>query len=313
MGEALNPSPLSRLTQALRPDWTRTAAARRVTAGALVVLAGAAALRPDPADGRADVVVFAHDLAPGVELTAADLRVESRSTTTIPDGSQADPAALARVDAGRPGPPRGGAHRRQTAQPATRGGHRRAGRAGGAATSGRRRPARPHSSRRRGGRAGRRLRRTRRHVDEQPRVVATDAVVVLVSEEVTSPGRGDDRRGAGGPARSHGERRWQARRSPRPSRSPCTEPNIPSLRSPSQRQCGGGTTAVWWSARRIRARSHPSPCRPVRRTSIPGAQEPGSSARAPAVPPASPARPISTIATGTSNRIDTRSLQILYA
>ena len=30
-------------------------------------------------------------------------------------------------------------------------------------------------------------------VDEQPRVVATDAVVVLVSEEVTSPGRGDDR------------------------------------------------------------------------------------------------------------------------
>jgi hypothetical protein len=76
MGEALNPSPLSRLTQALRPDWTRTATARRVTAGALVVLAGAAALRPDPADGRADVVVFAHDVASGVELTAADLRVE---------------------------------------------------------------------------------------------------------------------------------------------------------------------------------------------------------------------------------------------
>lgn len=34
---------------------------------------------------------------------------------------------------------------------------------------------------------------------------------------------------------------------------------------------------------------------------------------APAVPPANPARPISTIATGTSNRIDTRTLQILYA
>jgi hypothetical protein len=30
-------------------------------------------------------------------------------------------------------------------------------------------------------------------VDEQPRVVATNAVVVLVSEQVTSPGRGDDR------------------------------------------------------------------------------------------------------------------------
>ena len=29
--------------------------------------------------------------------------------------------------------------------------------------------------------------------DEQPRVVATNAVVVLVSERLTSPGRGDDR------------------------------------------------------------------------------------------------------------------------
>ena len=47
-----------------------------------------AALRPDPSDGRADVVVAAHDLAPGVELRAADLRVESRAVTTVPDGSQ---------------------------------------------------------------------------------------------------------------------------------------------------------------------------------------------------------------------------------
>src|SRR4051812_1641159 len=94
MGEALNPSALSRLSQALRPDWSRTTAARRVAAGALVVLAGVAALRPDPADGHADVVVFAHDVAPGVELTATDLRVESRSKTTIPDGSQTDPAKL---------------------------------------------------------------------------------------------------------------------------------------------------------------------------------------------------------------------------
>jgi Flp pilus assembly protein CpaB len=86
MGESLDPSLLSRLHE-LRPDWTRTVAARRAAAGALVVLAAVAALRPDPSDGRADVVVAARDLAPGIELTDADLRVESRLATAIPDGS----------------------------------------------------------------------------------------------------------------------------------------------------------------------------------------------------------------------------------
>jgi Flp pilus assembly protein CpaB len=90
MGESLNPSLLSRIVHGSRPDWTRTVAARRVAAGALVLLAAVAALRPDPDDGRSDVVVAARDLAPGIELTAADLRIESRSTTTIPDGSQVD-------------------------------------------------------------------------------------------------------------------------------------------------------------------------------------------------------------------------------
>ncbi|MDT5181609.1 MAG: hypothetical protein QOJ95_5807 [Mycobacterium sp.] len=86
MGESLNPSLTSRIASGLRPDWTRTVAARRVAAGALVALAAVAALRPDPSDGRADVVVATHDLAPGVELAATDLRVESHSATTIPDG-----------------------------------------------------------------------------------------------------------------------------------------------------------------------------------------------------------------------------------
>jgi Flp pilus assembly protein CpaB len=193
MGESLNPSPASRLAQALRPDWTRTAAARRVTAGALVVLAGVAALRPDPADGRAAVVVFAHDLAPGVELTAADLRIESRSKTTIPDGSQADPATL--LGSTLAGPARRGEVITDVRLLSPRLAEATAGpdarvvplRLADAALLDLIRPgdvvdvlaadsATPGGA-----------------VDERPRVVATNAVVVLVSEKVTSPGRGDDR------------------------------------------------------------------------------------------------------------------------
>ncbi|MDY6870105.1 MAG: flagellar biosynthesis protein FlgA, partial [Actinomycetota bacterium] len=47
MGESLDPTPLARLT-GLRPDWTRTVAARRIAAAALVVLAAVAAVRSDP-------------------------------------------------------------------------------------------------------------------------------------------------------------------------------------------------------------------------------------------------------------------------
>ncbi|KAA0096878.1 flagellar biosynthesis protein FlgA [Mycolicibacterium sp. P1-18] len=90
MGESLDPSLTARLAAGLRPDWTRTVMARRVAAGALVLLAAAAALRPDPSQGRSDVVVATRDLAPGVELVASDLRVESRATTTIPDGASTD-------------------------------------------------------------------------------------------------------------------------------------------------------------------------------------------------------------------------------
>lgn len=193
MGEALNPSPLSRLTQALRPDWTRTATARRVTAGALVVLAGVAALRPDPADGRTDVVVFARDVAPGVELTAADLRIESLSATTIPDGSQVDPASA--LGATLAGPARRGEVLTDVRLLSPRLAEATAGpdarvvplRLADAALLNLVRPgdvvdvlaadsATPGGT-----------------VDEKPRVVATDAVVVLVSEKVGSPGRGDDR------------------------------------------------------------------------------------------------------------------------
>jgi len=63
---------------------------RRVVAAGLVVLAGIAALRSNPAADRADVVVTARDLRPGAALTADDVRLEKRLATTLPDGSQAD-------------------------------------------------------------------------------------------------------------------------------------------------------------------------------------------------------------------------------
>ena len=94
MAESLDPAPLSRLKAALRPDWTRTIAARRVAAGALVVLAAVAAFRSNPGGDHVDVVVAAHDLSPGVQLTADDLRVENRSASTLPDGSQNNFTAL---------------------------------------------------------------------------------------------------------------------------------------------------------------------------------------------------------------------------
>jgi Flp pilus assembly protein CpaB len=62
--------------------------ARRVAAAALVVLAGVAALRSDPAGDLAEVVVAAHDLTPGSALTTDDVRIEKRLATTVPDGSQ---------------------------------------------------------------------------------------------------------------------------------------------------------------------------------------------------------------------------------
>jgi hypothetical protein len=88
VGESLNPSALSRLSQALRPDWSRTVAARRVAAAGLVVLAGVAAFRPDPDGDRVGAVVATRDLKPGVTLTADDVRIELRSATTLPEGTR---------------------------------------------------------------------------------------------------------------------------------------------------------------------------------------------------------------------------------
>ena len=88
--KSLNPSLPARISQWLRPDWSRTVLARRIAAAGLVVLAGVAALRPNPDGERAQVVVAARDLSSGAALTADDLRLEKRLAPTIPDGSQSD-------------------------------------------------------------------------------------------------------------------------------------------------------------------------------------------------------------------------------
>jgi Flp pilus assembly protein CpaB len=105
MGDSLNPSVLTRLLAA-RPDWSRTLAARRIAAGALVVLAAVIAVRSDPQGDRTQIVVATRDLASGVELTADDVRLESRTTATVPDGSQSNIGAV--VGATLAGPARRG-------------------------------------------------------------------------------------------------------------------------------------------------------------------------------------------------------------
>lgn len=92
--ESLDPTPLTRLRQALQPDWVHSVRARRIAAAALVLLAGAAALRSDPAGAHSAAVVTTRDLTPGVAVTAADVRVENRLTATLPDGSAADVTAV---------------------------------------------------------------------------------------------------------------------------------------------------------------------------------------------------------------------------
>jgi Flp pilus assembly protein CpaB len=87
---SLNPSAADRVAQWLRPDWTRTVLARRIVAGGLVVMAGIAAWRSNPDGDHTPVVVAARDLGPGTALTADDVRIESRLAPTVPDGASAD-------------------------------------------------------------------------------------------------------------------------------------------------------------------------------------------------------------------------------
>jgi hypothetical protein len=100
MGESLNPTLLERISRTVRPDFTRTARARRLAAGLLVVLAGVAALRPDARDVQREVAIAARDLSPGTPLTADDVRMENRSAATLPDGAHTDLAVIGSTLAG---------------------------------------------------------------------------------------------------------------------------------------------------------------------------------------------------------------------
>ncbi|SII43824.1 SAF domain-containing protein [Mycobacteroides abscessus] len=90
----LDPTALQRISAALRPDWARTVLARRIAAAILVLFAALLAFRPDPADDRAEVVVAARDLSPGAILSSDDVRLEKRSTTILPDGVRTESATL---------------------------------------------------------------------------------------------------------------------------------------------------------------------------------------------------------------------------
>jgi Flp pilus assembly protein CpaB len=87
MVDSLNPTVLNRISRAVRPDFARTVLARRITAGALVLLAGVAAWRPDPHSTSREVVVAARDLAPGITVTSDDVALRSRPAGTLPDGA----------------------------------------------------------------------------------------------------------------------------------------------------------------------------------------------------------------------------------
>src|SRR3954449_11707432 len=94
MGDSLNPSVVTRLSAALRPDWSRTLAARRIVAAALVILAAVVALRSDPQGDRTEIVVATRDLSSGVELTADDVKLENRTAAMVPNGAQSDVKAV---------------------------------------------------------------------------------------------------------------------------------------------------------------------------------------------------------------------------
>lgn len=189
MGESLDPTLTTRIRQLARPDFTRTVLARRVAAGGLVILAAVAALRPDPGDRLIEVVVAAHDLGPGAALSADDVKMEKRSTTTIPDGAQTVLDAV--IGATLAGPARRG----EVLTDARVLGSRLAGLSAGpdarvvplhladAAVLDLIRP----------GDVVDVMGAADAHTDAQPTLVASDAVVVLVSPKQKAAGAGDDR------------------------------------------------------------------------------------------------------------------------
>lgn len=100
----LGPLPVDRLRTLLRNrGWPRTMALRRLVAVALVLLAGALALRPAGARETADVgvVVAVKDMAPGGALAQADLAIRPLPAGAVPAGAfTSRDAVVGRVLAG---------------------------------------------------------------------------------------------------------------------------------------------------------------------------------------------------------------------
>lgn len=163
--------------------------ARRIAAGFLVLLAAVVALRPDPAHQQREVVVAVRDLAPGVTLSAADVTVSRRPAPTVPEGALTDVDAV--VGASLAGPSRRG----EVLTDARVLGSRLAGLSVGpdarvvplhladAAVLDLIRP----------GDVVDVLGAPSADPDARPRVVASHAVVVLVSARPTGPGAADER------------------------------------------------------------------------------------------------------------------------
>jgi Flp pilus assembly protein CpaB len=189
MGESLNPTLLNRISRAVRPDYARTAMARRIAAGLLVLLAAVIALKPDPDREQADVVVAVRDLSPGATLSADDVALRRQPAVTVPDGAAT--AVDAVVGATLAGPSRRG----EVLTDARVLGSRLAGLSAGPGA----RAVPLHLADAavldliRPGDVVDVLGAPSAETDARPRVVASDAVVVLVSAASSAPGAGNER------------------------------------------------------------------------------------------------------------------------
>ncbi|HEY5853130.1 MAG TPA: SAF domain-containing protein [Aldersonia sp.] len=97
----LGPSLGDRIARLVHPPTLRTVRARRVLAAALALLAVALAFRGDPGREHVTVVAASRDLAPGVRLDVADVRLTEIAAGDAPTGALTDlDAALGHILAG---------------------------------------------------------------------------------------------------------------------------------------------------------------------------------------------------------------------
>lgn len=89
---SLQPTLPDRIAERLRPGRARAGTARRVGAGLLTALAIVLALRGNSDTEQVPVVIAARDLTPGRILTADDLTIADRDSSSLAAGSLTDPA-----------------------------------------------------------------------------------------------------------------------------------------------------------------------------------------------------------------------------